>query len=237
MGAVHFPLLVDHERMGDIGHWLQGLVTFIAFIGLYIFLLLTYLVIMTRQHRRLIREHSQHGSTRTRAEKIMVLFVESGLLYCLLWASLTVNAFIQVFPVPVDLQPGVRVSTAGNVFLNGGLIQLIGIYPTIVIILACLEIAHCDRDFIYNQTIPAPPEIPLRHITVETQDTMTSREETQERSIRPGRECNLIFAIRLPFHRTYLANVIYLQGIGIVIESRHELALSPVGAHLRTRRW
>ncbi|KAI0318548.1 hypothetical protein OF83DRAFT_1171005 [Amylostereum chailletii] len=94
------------------------------------------------QHRRRIRDHLQHGNARTRAEKVMALFVESGLVYCSLWAFLTANAVIQVFALIPNSQSGARLITAGNVFVDGGLIQLIGIYPTIVIILVSLDMAH-----------------------------------------------------------------------------------------------
>ncbi|KAI0808383.1 hypothetical protein C8Q74DRAFT_1187428, partial [Fomes fomentarius] len=57
-------------------------------------------------HRRFIGSHLQMGSTRTRAEKVLALLVESGIAYCFLWVCLVSllsgaipQSFLQMFMV------------------------------------------------------------------------------------------------------------------------------------------
>ncbi|KAI0310788.1 hypothetical protein OF83DRAFT_829606 [Amylostereum chailletii] len=112
-------------------------------------------------HRRAIRAHIQTGNTRTRAEKIMTLLLESGAIYLLIWTFVVVYTFLKV------ITPGWTpvLTDAGDNFLKGALIQLVGIYPTVVIVFVCLERTHCDRRFVYLPPTPRRPEIASRCMT------------------------------------------------------------------------
>ncbi|KAI0319687.1 hypothetical protein OF83DRAFT_1169974 [Amylostereum chailletii] len=105
------------------------------------------------RHRQLVKDHLRVGNRRTRAEKALALLVESGTIYCLLWVFLVVHSIVNVVTAveagsaatAVELQ----FRNAGDSLVKGALIQLVGIYPTIVITLVCLEQTHCDRQFTY----------------------------------------------------------------------------------------
>ncbi|KAI0320552.1 hypothetical protein OF83DRAFT_1169255 [Amylostereum chailletii] len=126
------------------------------------------------QHRRVLKENLQAGSARTRVEKVLALLVESGAVYCVIWAYLVTYQIVGYFE-DLNTAPAstLRFNKTGWNLLTGGLIQLIGIYPTIVVVLVCLEKTHCDRNFTYDQPhqpgnpLPIAPRIPLRHITVD----------------------------------------------------------------------
>lgn len=41
-----------------------------------------------REHRAMVKAHLRKGTRRTQVERVMLLLVESGALYCGLWVSL-----------------------------------------------------------------------------------------------------------------------------------------------------
>ncbi|KAI0310787.1 hypothetical protein OF83DRAFT_829511 [Amylostereum chailletii] len=102
------------------------------------------------RHRRFIKAHLQMGSTRTRTEKVMALLFESGIVYCLVWIFVVAYSVNGLLPKRVGPQDDSEpITDAGDNFVKGAFIQLIGIYPTVVIILVCLERTHCDWNFTY----------------------------------------------------------------------------------------
>ncbi|KAI0702535.1 hypothetical protein C8Q76DRAFT_754673 [Earliella scabrosa] len=94
-------------------------------------------------HRRLIRAGFTGSSTRTRVERVLALLVESGTVYCILWI------FVVVYQTMIYVEYYDSSSFTYNFdqFLEGCLIHLIGIYPTLIIILVSLGISHCDTVF------------------------------------------------------------------------------------------
>ncbi|KAI0312905.1 hypothetical protein OF83DRAFT_1143802 [Amylostereum chailletii] len=123
------------------------------------------------RYRRFIVRHLDGGSTHTRMENVMALLVESGLLYCLFWTFLVVLQFVNTFGSPASSNfraVGKRFNNTSALIVKGGLVQLIGIYPTLVIVAICLKRTPCDRYFTQDMSRPMPiaPEVPLRNVVV-----------------------------------------------------------------------
>ncbi|KAI0084288.1 hypothetical protein BDY19DRAFT_540886 [Irpex rosettiformis] len=81
-------------------------------------------------HKRMVRNFfAQADNTRVRPERVLTIIVDSGLLYCALWTIVMASELI--------------VGPAGSVILlslqNGCLIQLVGMYPTILVTAAAFE--------------------------------------------------------------------------------------------------
>ncbi|KAI0319991.1 hypothetical protein OF83DRAFT_1107373 [Amylostereum chailletii] len=91
------------------------------------------------QHRRSTREHLSDGNRTTAVQSIMALLVESGILYCVIWAMFIIS----------------KVASLGNIshFLVDAVPQLTGIYPTVIIVLVCFQKTHCDRHFTYDASV------------------------------------------------------------------------------------
>ncbi|TFK83151.1 hypothetical protein K466DRAFT_666045 [Polyporus arcularius HHB13444] len=85
------------------------------------------------EHRVLIMSHLKGCSTRSQVERTLALLVESGVLYCALWVIIVVYQF-------VALKLGESAFAYGFYYVMGGcLIPLIGMYPTLIIILCALD--------------------------------------------------------------------------------------------------
>lgn len=103
------------------------------------------------RHRCSIKEHLCDGNARTRVEKVLSLLVESGAIYCGFWA-LSVGSYF----LPGG-QDAVRSSKpSGDIALGDVIcstaVQISGIYPTIIIILVCIQKTHCDKNFTYSSS-------------------------------------------------------------------------------------
>ncbi|KAF9020099.1 hypothetical protein BDZ89DRAFT_1072481 [Hymenopellis radicata] len=95
------------------------------------------------QHRRDIRMHVVDGKTKaSTAEKILTLFIESGMFYCLVWAIYLMGA------------AGLFDGKVGYNIMAAVIAQVSGIYPTVIIVLVCLQRTHCDRHFTYDSGLP-----------------------------------------------------------------------------------
>ncbi|KIY62818.1 hypothetical protein CYLTODRAFT_494396 [Cylindrobasidium torrendii FP15055 ss-10] len=79
-----------------------------------------------RQHRRYIRE----SAIKSKGTKVLILLVESGLVYCIFWAV----QVIIFFQPPADSALNYARLTLGG--MND---QVSGIYPTIIIVLVSLQ--------------------------------------------------------------------------------------------------
>ncbi|KAI0311323.1 hypothetical protein OF83DRAFT_770099 [Amylostereum chailletii] len=131
-------------------------------------------------HRRELRKYVQGGSGRSQVEKVMALLVESGAIYCCIWIVLV--AFNTIATEENDLLKLNRPSTSHRQafvttlekFIEGGMFQVIGIYPTVIIILVGLHRTHCDRSFTYETQ--RVPQIPPRDVPV-TVDAQTTTED------------------------------------------------------------
>ncbi|KAM5535321.1 hypothetical protein V8D89_011006 [Ganoderma adspersum] len=105
------------------------------------------------------------GPGRAQVQKLFALLVESGALYCAIWG--VVVAF-QTGEYRVG-HPAATPVTAGflnvfNVFMAGGLVPLIAIYPASIIVLVALNRSHVEMGLTQNQnplkdidiTVPTP---------------------------------------------------------------------------------
>ncbi|KAJ8089163.1 hypothetical protein PM082_014411 [Marasmius tenuissimus] len=85
---------------------------------------------------------------RTRAEKVLVLFLESGVVYSILW----VIQLVVILLPPASTFPGKAVQ---QVFTTSS-IQMVGIYPTLLVVLIYLQYSMRDsaRTLSTNATLP-----------------------------------------------------------------------------------
>ncbi|TFY65778.1 hypothetical protein EVG20_g5308 [Dentipellis fragilis] len=81
------------------------------------------------KYRRFIRSQFIEGTVRTNSEKVLALLVESGALYLCIWV-----AYLTVF----------LTDTKSSAIFDGAIIQLVGIYPTIIIVLVCFSMTETD---------------------------------------------------------------------------------------------
>ncbi|KAI0056956.1 hypothetical protein BV25DRAFT_1480917 [Artomyces pyxidatus] len=84
------------------------------------------------RYRVAVNAHLNENNAATKVEKIFALLVESGVVYCVMWVLYILAAF-RVFPNP------------GPSIMDGIMVQISGIYPTIIIILVCLHKSPCDK--------------------------------------------------------------------------------------------
>ncbi|KAI0300032.1 hypothetical protein B0F90DRAFT_1817829 [Multifurca ochricompacta] len=98
------------------------------------------------QHRVFVGKHLGEGNVSVRVEKVLALLIESGFVYCCLWILYLISAF-RVFP-----EPGFTVMDAVLLFASGS-------YPTLIIILVCMQKSPVDYYSNYSTGIQfaAPP--------------------------------------------------------------------------------
>ncbi|KAA1469630.1 hypothetical protein DENSPDRAFT_634201 [Dentipellis sp. KUC8613] len=108
------------------------------------------------KYRRFIRSQFVEGSTRTNSEKVLALLVESGALYLCIWV-----AYLTVFLTDTD----------ASAIFDGAIIQLVGIYPTIIIVLVCFSMTETDTPETHT-----PNKLSAIHFTAYTQNTVSSVE-------------------------------------------------------------
>ncbi|GJE87251.1 hypothetical protein PsYK624_033340 [Phanerochaete sordida] len=117
------------------------------------------------QHRRAMAPLGASGS-RTRAELALLLLIESGVLYCLFWLLPLASSIIN-FIAPLDMDFVPPKGTIGHFYegiidlWQGCLIDLVGIYPTAVILLAQLSNHRAQKLLSINEM----PTLQLEHST------------------------------------------------------------------------
>ncbi|KAI0056933.1 hypothetical protein BV25DRAFT_1920576 [Artomyces pyxidatus] len=84
------------------------------------------------RHRAFIRENLIGLSSVTKVQKILALLVESGIIYCIVWIFYLLASF-RVFPA------------VGFAVMDSIMVQIAGIYPTIIIVLVSLQKSHCEE--------------------------------------------------------------------------------------------
>ncbi|KAI0054231.1 hypothetical protein BV25DRAFT_1782085, partial [Artomyces pyxidatus] len=83
----------------------------------------TLLIAYKAWHYRVaVKAHLNEDNAATKVEKILALLVESGVVYCVMWILYVLAAF-RIFPNP------------GPSIMDGIMVQVSGIYPTVIIIL------------------------------------------------------------------------------------------------------
>ncbi|KAH9980357.1 hypothetical protein BGW80DRAFT_496393 [Lactifluus volemus] len=81
------------------------------------------------QHRRFLRSVLHEENTKGKAEKTLAFLVESGAIYLCIWV-----AYIMITACGVDR----------GILLDKGLIQLVGIYPTAILIVITMRLSAAD---------------------------------------------------------------------------------------------
>lgn len=81
------------------------------------------------EYRRTVSAHLRKGSASDRAEKVLALLIESGLVYCLIWIFYLMTAF--------NVLPG-----SGSYTVNLVMLFLSSMYPAVIIIIACTQIGQ-----------------------------------------------------------------------------------------------
>ncbi|KAA1475851.1 hypothetical protein DENSPDRAFT_853276 [Dentipellis sp. KUC8613] len=121
------------------------------------------------QHRKSIREHLSFGNRRSQVENILVLLVESGALYCCCMIVYGVNLAVKNNALDNCIVPM--------------LVHISGIYPTVVVVLACLQKTHCDRNFTYDCSLEPPQFISNQEAAGRTFVTTQNEIQTIEISV------------------------------------------------------
>ncbi|KAI0319461.1 hypothetical protein OF83DRAFT_792022 [Amylostereum chailletii] len=93
-------------------------------------------------YRRSIGAHLCEGGGKGRVEKILTLLVESGVIYCCIWAVYIAS----------NATPALQGTFA--IFIEDGVPPFSGIYPTIIIVIVCLQKSHCESQFTYASSTP-----------------------------------------------------------------------------------
>ncbi|KAK1234693.1 hypothetical protein PQX77_002105 [Marasmius sp. AFHP31] len=111
-------------------------------------MVVTNMILALRAYRKAVREFLGQCCQRTRAEKVLVLFLESGLVYSILW----IIQLVVILLPPARTFPGQVVQ---QVF-NTTSIQMVGIYPTLLVVLIYLQYSMWDSTgtFSTNAAIP-----------------------------------------------------------------------------------
>ncbi|KAI0744358.1 hypothetical protein C8Q80DRAFT_1186463 [Daedaleopsis nitida] len=122
-------------------------------------------------HRRMVKQHLSTGSARTRAERTLTLLVESGIVYCILWVfvvayQVTVDTFWFWVSYPsyiLETKYSYNFTKGFQYIVEGCLVPLIGLYPTLIILLVSLDKSHCENNFSYRSRDIPPLRIPHSH--------------------------------------------------------------------------
>lgn len=86
------------------------------------------------EHRQFIKINFDHGTVKSKAQGILSLLVESGTIFCILWIiGISTNAS---FMVNSRLT---KALSAGDAIADTSEIHLMGIYPTIIILLVTFQ--------------------------------------------------------------------------------------------------
>ncbi|EKM60791.1 uncharacterized protein PHACADRAFT_168109 [Phanerochaete carnosa HHB-10118-sp] len=90
------------------------------------------------EHRQSVRRMFRGGNIGVRSAKILVLFVDSGLLYCMLWAFLVIETVFDLYINGGSHQRVVSFIKGTNLIFDTALIHIIGMYPTALVVLVSL---------------------------------------------------------------------------------------------------
>ncbi|KAI0641573.1 hypothetical protein C8Q79DRAFT_1014025 [Trametes meyenii] len=171
------------------------------------------------RHRKLIKENLHRLTGRTRVEEVLLLLVESAFVYCLLWCLL-MTAEVGLALDPNFFTIDSHSSTAKKAFVTAmlecihpALVPIIGLYPTVVILLVSRQQSRFAAHLTSPRGAdgPLPVAIPLRHVT---QGTLTSHgaatqelgrvyhygdQSSTEAAARPGAESHSATSLVCPW--------------------------------------
>lgn len=123
------------------------------------------------QHRQVLRATMGAGNGSTMAERMMALLVESGALYCVIWAIFILANFDFFGQI-------------GNDITRAIMVQVTGIYPTVIVVLVALRRTAWDVNYTNDDTIPSKT-----HVVIKFPSSDGSRSfERSKASIKPNGE-------------------------------------------------
>ncbi|KAJ3750796.1 hypothetical protein DFH05DRAFT_117003 [Lentinula detonsa] len=107
------------------------------FLSIAINLLATSLIATKAwMHRRLLQSASVERSTRVL--KVLILLVESGFIYLLLWATKSMSIFVDLNSTPSGQFAVTMLNSVGN--------QIVGLYPTLLMVLVHMQRTTINAD-------------------------------------------------------------------------------------------
>ncbi|KAI0066650.1 hypothetical protein BV25DRAFT_1415007 [Artomyces pyxidatus] len=124
-------------------------------------------------HWRSVKAHLGKGTRRTRVEKMLVLLIESGFVYCIIWI---------VYALGRPMLLGVV-----SPIIATSMTQISGIYPTIIVILVCLQRSHCGQ----ASTFESPSSIRFTSHLHATTFPQACEEPSNPTSPRPSLHASL----------------------------------------------
>ncbi|TBU37042.1 hypothetical protein BD309DRAFT_932923 [Dichomitus squalens] len=92
--------------------------------------------------RRFFRKLMVWGDTTARMERLFSILVESGMVYCTIWILVVVYQFSYVQTYGSVPAISAVFQDAFSLFVDGGLVPIIAIYPAVVIILIAQNRSH-----------------------------------------------------------------------------------------------
>ncbi|KZV73809.1 hypothetical protein PENSPDRAFT_648575 [Peniophora sp. CONT] len=102
-------------------------------------------------YRKSLAEDWASFSRHSIVEKVMSLLIESGTIYCIIWALYIVDSKSSVFELSRDTltQSAAVISglhfTGGAAYFSRLMAQVTGIYPTIILVIVALQQDHVDN--------------------------------------------------------------------------------------------
>ncbi|EIN09335.1 hypothetical protein PUNSTDRAFT_134488 [Punctularia strigosozonata HHB-11173 SS5] len=195
-----------YARLPTFNYFVWGMITSVSSL-LSNFTSTCMIAWKTWTHRKIIAVFLRNSSRRNTTDRVMIILVESGAMYCLLWASVFITLGAQgncdkILPTQilwlissVGKMPNVTEAFVVNNFvdyMNSAMVQLTAIYPLIIFLLVALERTHCNRGFLLG----APPrirpvEMVVRPVTpirfhVSTADDDNAIKPPTASKVRPG---------------------------------------------------
>ncbi|KAI0317253.1 hypothetical protein OF83DRAFT_166388 [Amylostereum chailletii] len=124
------------------------------------------------QYRRDISMHLRQGGRRSKVENVLALLIESGMLYLCMLVVYTAASSL--------MTPRALLQPIFSIIMADILPQLAGLYPTIIVVLVCLQKTHCDRQFTYADVeVAGAREVGL---PMQEMSTSASRQSSTTRS-------------------------------------------------------
>ncbi|KAF9063569.1 hypothetical protein BDP27DRAFT_1334933 [Rhodocollybia butyracea] len=142
-------------------------------------------------HRKDIRNRLGSGSRTTAAGSILILLTESGVLYSCIWALFIISTVYTML----------RGSSRATHAIAGAVPQLVGLYPTLIILLVYLQKSHWDHKDSHDKHRPVLSTMPQcnfrrNSLAATGTDTMESMHEqgSQPRSLTSlqEQECSAV---------------------------------------------
>ncbi|EJF56394.1 hypothetical protein DICSQDRAFT_93721, partial [Dichomitus squalens LYAD-421 SS1] len=94
--------------------------------------------------RRFLCRYLMAGHTSAKLERLFSILIESGMAYTALWILVVIWQVMKTSAYNAEDDSALN---GLNIFMNGGLVPMIAIYPAIIAILVALNRSHMDKGF------------------------------------------------------------------------------------------